>query len=92
MSAADYDTKSHDVDSERGVAPHSFDAKTPALDVQTQEAVAKEMDAHVGVKRVQAAEKVYGKYSKWVLFISYVDSPVTVRTKADDVSHRADSV
>lgn len=39
-----------------------------------QAAVAREIDAHVGVKRVQAAEKVYGKYSKWILFISYVDS------------------
>ena len=32
----------------------------------------RESDAHAGVKRVEAAEKVYGRYSKWVLFISCV--------------------
>ena len=32
--------------------------------------VAEEVDAHMGVKKVEAAEKVYGKYSKWALFIS----------------------
>ena len=31
-----------------------------------------EEDAHVGVKKVEAAEKVYGRYSKWFLFIGYV--------------------
>lgn len=31
-------------------------------------------DAQAGVKVVEAAEKVYGKYSKWFLFIGYVRS------------------
>lgn len=29
-----------------------------------------ETDAHLGVKKVEATHRVYGKYSKWVLFIS----------------------
>lgn len=29
-------------------------------------------EAQVGVKVVEAAEKVYGRYSKWFLFIGYV--------------------
>lgn len=88
MSTTEYDTKSHDVDSERGIAQRSFDGKTSALDVHMQAAVAREIDAHVGVKRVQAAEKVYGKYSKWILFISYVDSLAIVvkETEVNGVS------
>lgn len=31
-----------------------------------------EQDASVGVKTVEAAEKVYGKHSKWFLFIGSV--------------------
>jgi hypothetical protein len=27
--------------------------------------------AHLGVKTVEATHKVYGKYSKWALFIGY---------------------
>jgi hypothetical protein len=26
--------------------------------------------SHTGVKKIEAAEKVYGKYSKWILFCS----------------------
>ncbi|KLO12475.1 drug:h+ antiporter [Schizopora paradoxa] len=29
-----------------------------------------EVDAHIGVKKVEAAGKVYGRYSRWVLYIS----------------------
>ena len=29
-------------------------------------------EAHIGVKAVEAAEKVYGRYSKWFLFIGCV--------------------
>ncbi|KAF8060651.1 drug:h+ antiporter [Lyophyllum atratum] len=32
--------------------------------------LAYEDDAHIGVKTVEATHKVYGKYSKWALFIS----------------------
>ena len=32
-------------------------------------------DAHLGVARLEAAAKVWGKYSKWVLFISFVPLP-----------------
>ena len=42
-----------------------------ALDPKTAREVQEEQDAHVGVKTVEAAEKVYGKYSKWFLFIGY---------------------
>lgn len=31
-----------------------------------------EEEVNFGVKTVEAAEKVYGKYSKWFLFIGYV--------------------
>jgi len=34
--------------------------------------VSRDSDAHLGVKKVEASYKVYGKYSKWVLFISCV--------------------
>lgn len=34
-----------------------------------------EQDAHIGVKAVEAAEKVYGRYSKWFLFIGCVLLP-----------------
>lgn len=44
--------------------------KTPSEVIE----VAGEVDAHQGVKKVEAAEKVYGKYSKWALFISSVFS------------------
>jgi hypothetical protein len=31
-----------------------------------------EEDAHAGVKKVEAAQRVYGRYSRWCLFIGYV--------------------
>jgi hypothetical protein len=31
-----------------------------------------EQDAHAGVKKVEAAQRVYGRYSRWCLFIGYV--------------------
>ena len=33
---------------------------------------AEEEASHIGVKRVEATHKVYGKYSKWALFIGFV--------------------
>ena len=54
-----------DSDSEHGV-------DSPVLDPRTHEEIQREIDAHVGVARVEAAEKVYGKYSKWDLFSSSV--------------------
>ena len=44
------------------------------LDTKTAQEVEEEQDAHLGVKTVEAAEKVYGRYSKWFLFIGYVDA------------------
>ncbi|OBZ77205.1 Siderophore iron transporter 3 [Grifola frondosa] len=41
----------------------------PRLDADTVGQIEAEEDAHVGVKTVEAAEKVYGRYSKWFLFI-----------------------
>lgn len=43
------------------------------LDAKTAQEVEEEQDAHLGVKTVEAAEKVYGRYSKWFLFAGYVD-------------------
>lgn len=48
------------------------DTRPPRLDTSIIHAVRVEEDAHVGVKKVEAAEKVYGRYSKWVLFARYV--------------------
>lgn len=44
----------------------------PVLDSTTVEQIHAETDAHVGVKTVEAATKVFGKYSRWALFIGYV--------------------
>lgn len=41
----------------------------PKLDEGTVAVLQAEEDAHLGVKAVEAAEKVYGRYSKWFLFI-----------------------
>ncbi|KAM5541824.1 hypothetical protein V8D89_004553 [Ganoderma adspersum] len=41
----------------------------PRLDEQSFKELQAEQDAHIGVKAVEAAEKVYGRYSKWFLFI-----------------------
>ena len=43
-----------------------------ALDPKTAREVQEEQDAHVGVKTVEAAGRVFGKYSRWALFIGYV--------------------
>lgn len=43
---------------------------TGAVDSRTAEELAREADAHLGVKRVEAARKVFGRYSNWVLFVS----------------------
>lgn len=37
--------------------------------------VAAEQDAHAGVKKVEAAQRVYGRYSRWCLFVGCVLSP-----------------
>ncbi|KAI0828474.1 drug:h+ antiporter [Trametes gibbosa] len=54
-------------------APSSLSSSDPAdtakLDFVTKNEIEAEADAHLGVKTVQAAEKVYGPYSKWFLFI-----------------------
>ena len=43
-----------------------------SIDSRTAQEVDREIDAHVGVQKVEAAGRVYGRYSKWILFISYV--------------------
>ena len=50
------------------------------IDPRTEEEIEAERDAHVGVKIVEAAEKVYGRYSKWFLFLGYVLSGSTANT------------
>lgn len=61
--SSENEKKDHEIDSERGLAQ-----TVPVLD----STIKRELDAHVGVKRVEAAEKVWGKYSKWILFGSFV--------------------
>ena len=48
------------------------EAAIPKLDKEIELELQAEEDAHFGVKAVEAAEKVYGRYSKWFLFIGYV--------------------
>ena len=47
------------------------DDAVPRLYPRIQQAFQEE-DAHAGVRVVEAAEKVYGEYSKWFLFIGCV--------------------
>ncbi|KIK94500.1 hypothetical protein PAXRUDRAFT_33484 [Paxillus rubicundulus Ve08.2h10] len=42
---------------------------TSDIDEAAITAVAAEQDAHLGVKKVEAALRVYGRYSRWCLFI-----------------------
>ncbi|KZP28418.1 MFS general substrate transporter [Athelia psychrophila] len=42
---------------------------SPRLDTRTFVAVQAEQEAHLGVKTVEAAERVYGRFAKWFLFI-----------------------
>ena len=44
------------------------------LDPEIAEELEAEEDAHGGVRTVEAAEQVFGKYSKWFLFIGCVSS------------------
>ena len=41
----------------------------PKIDPALARRIQEEEDAHLGVKTVEAAERVYGRYSKWFLFI-----------------------
>ena len=60
------DSESRDVESHQGPLPLS------GLDTEILVAVQAEEDAHIGVKKVEAAERVYGRFSKWFLFIGSV--------------------
>lgn len=45
----------------------------PALNTsEVPSVLAAEQDAHAGVKKVEAAQRVYGRYSRWCLFIGCV--------------------
>ncbi|KIK37724.1 hypothetical protein CY34DRAFT_15510 [Suillus luteus UH-Slu-Lm8-n1] len=50
-----------DTCSSHGDDPSGVDTEPPVL--------ALEEDAHAGVKKVEAAQRVYGRYSRWCLFI-----------------------
>ncbi|KAH7922339.1 hypothetical protein BV22DRAFT_1121535 [Leucogyrophana mollusca] len=50
--------------------PHGGPIADPTvLDEETIAALTAEQDAHVGVQKVEAAQRVYGRYSRWCLFI-----------------------
>ena len=51
---------------------NALEAGIPRLGFNTKVEIEAEEDAHLGVKTVEAAEKVYGRYSKWFLFVGYV--------------------
>ena len=46
------------------------DGHSAAIDIETVHQIEREQDAHIGVKKVEAAARLYGKYSKWILFLS----------------------
>jgi hypothetical protein len=51
---------------------YKVDAKTSeALEVNLSE-----VEAHAGVRAIEATNKVFGKYSKWAMFIRYNISPL----------------
>jgi hypothetical protein len=55
--------------------PHGDDESVYRAALNTSEArsvLAAEQDAHAGVKKVEAAQRVYGRYSRWCLFIGCV--------------------
>ncbi|KAH9895800.1 drug:h+ antiporter [Cubamyces lactineus] len=41
----------------------------PKIDPSLAQEIQEEEDAHLGVKTVEAAERVYGRYTKWLLFV-----------------------
>ena len=64
---------SSSLDEKRPHSPASLpEDAVPKLDKAIEEEIHAEEDAHLGVKAVEAAEKVYGRYSKWFLFVGYV--------------------
>ncbi|KAG1814292.1 MFS general substrate transporter [Suillus subaureus] len=49
---------------------HGDDASACGTAVDSElRSVAAEQDAHAGVKKVEAAQRVYGRYSRWCLFV-----------------------
>ena len=48
------------------------DTPVLSIDHKLAQEIEVEEDAPAGVKTVEAAERVYGKYSKWFLFIGCV--------------------
>ena len=59
----------NDLPHDPSVAPLSSAADAaPKLDVDIQEKLRAEEDAHLGVKAAEASEKVYGRYVKWLLY------------------------
>ncbi|KAI0759138.1 drug:h+ antiporter [Trametes elegans] len=51
------------------ISDSALEAGIPRLGFATKIELETEEDAHLGVKTVEAAEKVYGRYSKWFLFV-----------------------
>src|SRR6267154_1106408 len=47
-----------------------------ALESEVRSVLDAEQDAHAGVKKVEAAQRVYGRRSRWCLFIGCVVSPL----------------
>lgn len=66
---SDRDIKKDDDDDYQSPTPGST-TQTGAVAAHLDPTVLQEVDAHAGVLKVEAAERVYGKRSKWVLFIS----------------------
>lgn len=49
--------------------------ETPSLDDSKVAATGDDgLDENIGVRKVEAAHKVYGRYSKWFLFLRCVSS------------------
>lgn len=61
--------ESADDDVRRRSGDSGDDVGAPGL-VEAARAIEEEGDAHSGVRKVEAAEKVYGRTARWVLFVS----------------------
>ncbi|KAH7912676.1 major facilitator superfamily domain-containing protein [Hygrophoropsis aurantiaca] len=70
-SPPDYSDEDPDIAVGQSTAlPHAGNIRDSViLDESTIAALAAEQDAHRGVQKVEAAQRVYGRYSRWCLFI-----------------------
>jgi hypothetical protein len=65
---------------ERGDCSPRRSSRARTTEDQETALVIGEQDAHVGVQRVQAALRIYGRYARWCLFTGYANFLPIVET------------